>query len=73
MTIGGGIALIILGAILAFAVEIEIAGVNLDAVGLILMAGGFVGLLFGLVLWRRARTAVVTRPAAEERVVDHEV
>jgi hypothetical protein len=63
MTIGGSIALIVLGAILAFAVEFEIAGVNIDAVGYILMIGGLVGLIFGLIWWQRRPAG----PAVEER------
>lgn len=53
MTIGGSIALIILGAILAFAVTLEVSGVNINMVGLILMAGGVIGLIFGLTMRRR--------------------
>jgi hypothetical protein len=49
MTIGGSIALIILGAILTFAVTADIAGLNLDVVGIILMVGGAAGLIFGLI------------------------
>lgn len=68
MTIGGGIALIILGAILAFAVEIDLAGLDLNTIGFILMIGGAIGLIFGLVNYSRVRT--VERPArrhVEER------
>lgn len=53
MTIGGSIARIILGAILAFAVTLEVSGININMVGLILMAGGFIGLIFGLTMRRR--------------------
>ena len=53
MTIGGSIGLIILGAILAFAVTADIAGVQLEVVGYILMIGGAVGLVFGLITRRR--------------------
>ncbi len=56
MTIGGSIALIILGAILAFAVTAEVAGIDLSMVGIILMAGGVIGLLLGLTMLRRHRT-----------------
>lgn len=69
MTIGGGIALIILGAILAFAVEYELAGIDITAIGFILMIGGAVGLIFGLVMWQRPRTTSVTRERPVERRV----
>jgi hypothetical protein len=75
MTIGGSIALIVLGAILAFAVEFDVQGVNIDAIGYILMIGGLVGLIFGLIWWQRGSRVVTTRePAVEERrrVIDRE-
>ncbi len=55
MTIGGSIALIILGAILTFAVTADIAGISLDVVGVILMVGGAAGLIFGLIV-RQSRS-----------------
>lgn len=75
MTIGGSIALIILGAILAFAVEFELAGIDITAIGFILILGGIVGLIFGLVVWQRADTTVtreraVDRPVERRRVVE---
>jgi hypothetical protein len=39
------------GAILAFAVTGRSSSVNIPAVGWILMAAGFVGLLLSLVMW----------------------
>lgn len=57
MTIGGSIALIIVGAILAFAVEFDVSGVNIKAIGVILMIGGLIGLIFGLSMLYRARAA----------------
>ena len=54
MTIGGSIALIILGAILAFAVTVDVSGIDLQVIGFILMIGGVIGLIFGLTL--RSRT-----------------
>jgi hypothetical protein len=50
MTIAGSIILIMLGAILTWAVEFDLAGVDINVVGVILMLGGIVGLLFGI--WR---------------------
>lgn len=57
MTIGGSIGLIILGAILAFAVTVEVAGLDLNIIGIVLMVGGVVGLIFGLTLRQRRTTA----------------
>ncbi len=60
MTIGGSIGLIVLGAILAFAVNIEASGIDIQMIGVILMIGGLVGLVFGLTMrQRRARTHVI--------------
>jgi hypothetical protein len=59
VTIGGSIALIIIGAILRFAVTWTPNGIDLQVVGLILMIGGVVGLAIsiGFLLARRRRTA----------------
>jgi hypothetical protein len=61
MTIGGSIGLIILGAILAFAVTFDVQGIDLQVIGVILMIGGVVGVVFGLTMRQRrvARTRVV--------------
>lgn len=64
MGIGAGVFLLALGAILAFAVEYEVAGVDLTVVGWILMGAGLLGVLLSLLVWgprRRARGAVVER------------
>jgi hypothetical protein len=53
MTIGGSIALIILGAILAFAVTLDVAGMDIQVIGIILMVGGVIGLIFGLTMRQR--------------------
>lgn len=64
MTIGGSIAVIAIGAILAFAVTVQFSGLNIDAVGIILMAAGAVGLVFGIIRFfsTRARTDQVEPP-----------
>ncbi|MEU8802084.1 DUF6458 family protein [Spirillospora sp. NPDC048819] len=62
MTIGGSIALIIVGAILAYAVSYEISGIDIRLVGVILMIGGLIGLVIGIVRIVSARRAVGRRP-----------
>lgn len=64
MTIGGSLFLIIAGAILRFAVTAEVAGVDLQTVGLILMIGGALGLVIGLAMTFAAsrRASVGPRP-----------
>lgn len=73
MSIGSGIFLIVVGAILAFAVNVEVEWVNLDLIGYIMMGAGVVVLLLGMILLaRRRRTDVVTStqvdPGAGEQV-----
>lgn len=53
MGIGVSIFLLAVGAILAFAVEIETSGIDLDAVGVILMVVGAIGLLTSFLFWDR--------------------
>ncbi|MBZ6371989.1 DUF6458 family protein [Microbacterium aurum] len=73
MSIGAGIALIVIGAILVFAINVDTSQfVDLDMIGYIMMAAGAVVFLLGLVfLFRRRSTEQVTRtvdPAVGERV-----
>ncbi len=60
MRIGSSIALIVIGAILAFAVSDVLEGVDLTIVGYILMAGGLVGLILSLVLSTRRSRSTTT-------------
>ncbi len=68
MTIAGAILLIVVGAILTFATNIHVQGVNLDVIGWILMIAGAAGLVlafFQEAIWtERSRRRQV---AAEER------
>lgn len=58
MGIGGGIALLVIGAILAFGVSDVIEGVDLTVIGYICMGAGALALVLVLALSsRRARTA----------------
>jgi Domain of unknown function (DUF6458) len=51
MGIGVSLLLIAAGAILAWAVETEVSGVDISTVGVILMVVGIVGVLLSLVFW----------------------
>ena len=63
MGIGVSIFLLAVGAILTFAVDAEVSGVDLSMVGMILMAAGGIGLLLTLLVWgprdRAARERVI--------------
>jgi membrane-bound ClpP family serine protease len=74
MGIGSGIALFVIGAILAFAVNVDLGGyVNLSLIGYILMGAGVVVFLISLIFVMRRRSSVSTArtavdPASGERV-----
>jgi len=59
MGIGVGIFLIAVGAILTFAVHANVAGLNLQVVGWILMLAGAAGLALFLYFWHRRRPSRV--------------
>jgi hypothetical protein len=63
--------LIAVGAILTFAINASVSGIDIATVGIILMIVGVVGLLISLLYWRPARPrrrAVVTqRPVVRDR------
>lgn len=50
MYIGGSIFLLALGAILAFAVQDRLEGVELTTIGYILMAAGALGIVVSLII-----------------------
>jgi Domain of unknown function (DUF6458) len=54
MTIGASIFLIAVGAILKYAVDVTVQGIDIQTIGLILMIAGAVGLLIGLFLLTQA-------------------
>jgi len=51
MGIGVSIFLLVVGAILTFALDLNVGGVDIDVVGWILMIGGAVGLIFTALIW----------------------
>ena len=62
MTVGGGIFLIAVGAIIRYAINFEIAGVDEAMVGLILILAGIAVVILGLLtapfrLWAERRRA----------------
>jgi hypothetical protein len=69
MGIGVGIFLIVVGAILTFAVDATLAGLDLNVVGWILMLAGAAGLIIFFYLWHRRRAAhtVVTERRSSEQ------
>jgi hypothetical protein len=77
MSIGLGIFLFVVGAILTFALNVDLGWLNLDLVGYLLMGAGVVITIIGLALLARRRSAVTTErtvadPASGERVARRE-
>lgn len=79
MAIGSAIVLFVLGAILAYGVEVDVEGLDLNTIGLILMAagviGGVVGLMMSMSRRRRSTTQEVQRTADGGQIVhtEHEI
>jgi membrane-bound ClpP family serine protease len=72
MSIGSGIALFVIGAILTFALNFEVEWINLDLVGYIFMGAGVVVFVIGLVLLSRRRQSVsTTRSAVDPASGEH--
>jgi uncharacterized membrane protein YGL010W len=74
MGLGVGLILSAVGAILAFAVNTTVSGVNIHTIGWILLIVGIVGILLSLVFWSswagpgyysRRRTAYVDEGPAD--------
>ncbi|HWB70241.1 MAG TPA: DUF6458 family protein [Solirubrobacterales bacterium] len=70
MTFAGAIFLLAVGAILRYATNFRVEGVDMDTVGLILMIAGAAGLVvafFQEAVWSRRRRREVIVPAEEAR------
>ena len=73
MSIGVGVVLIVIGAILAFAVSASVSGIDLVLIGWILMGAGALVLLLSLLFFlprsRRARSTAVTTDGTGRQIV----
>lgn len=73
MGIGVSVFLIAVGAILTFALNVAVSGINLSTVGVILMVVGAIGLLWSLFIVASARRTtggyVDEGPVVERRTV----
>ena len=69
MYIGGGIFLLVLGAILSFAIsDTKVSGIDLQVIGYICMAGGVLAIVLSLMMMNRARTTAHTEYLARRDV-----
>jgi Domain of unknown function (DUF6458) len=77
MSIGLGIFLFVVGAILRFALNVQLAWIDLQLVGNLLMGAGVVVAIIGIVLMVRKRSSVTTvrtavDPSSGENVASRE-
>ena len=71
MGIGASILLIAIGAILTFALNVQIGFLDLDVVGWVLMVAGVVGLIFTTLIWGPRRRTVVERDTTADTPVGY--
>jgi hypothetical protein len=76
MGIGSGIVLFVIGAVLSFALNIQLSWIDIHLVGYILMGAGLLVFVISLVLMLKKRQTVVTThtavdPDHNEKVVSH--
>jgi len=67
VTVGGSIALIVIGAILRFGVTWQPAHVDLQVIGVILMIAGVAGLIISIVFLATRRRGRASAEVYEER------
>ena len=73
MGIGGSIFLIAVGAILSFAVNASVSGLDLAVVGYILMIAGVLGLALTLVIFGPRSRSTAGAVVEERRVYDDRI
>jgi hypothetical protein len=79
VSLGVSIFLLVVGAILTFAVKVTTSGFNLNMVGVILMVAGALGLVLSLLFWssfspyRRSRTVAGPDTVIEERRIERDL
>jgi hypothetical protein len=79
LSLGASIFLLVVGAVLTFAVDVTASGFSINTVGIILMLAGALGLVLSLLFWssfspyRRGRTVVGGDTVVEERHVERDL
>jgi small-conductance mechanosensitive channel len=79
MSLGASIFLLVVGAVLYFAVDVTTSGFSIHTVGIILMVAGALGLVLSLLFWssfspyRRGGTVVGGDTVVEERHIHRDV
>jgi len=72
MGIGGGIFLIAVGAILAYAVKVDVEVIDLQVTGWVLMLAGVTVLVLTIWFWNSRRRRRATKPHPQDVSVLHE-
>src|SRR5918993_3803883 len=79
LSLGVSILLLVIGAILTFAVNVSASGFSINTVGIILMVAGALGLVLSLLFWssfspyRRSRTVAGPDTMVEERRIERDL
>jgi len=79
LSLGVSIFLLVVGAILTFAVDVTTSGFNLNTVGVILMVAGALGLVLSLLFrssfspYRRSRSVAGPDTVVEERRIERDL
>ena len=77
MSLGVSIFLLVVGAVLTFAVDVSTSGFNLNTVGIILMAAGALGVVLSLLFWSSfapyRRGAIGADTVVEERHIRRDI
>jgi hypothetical protein len=79
LSLGVSIFLLVVGAILTFAVDVTTSGFSINTVGIILMIAGALGLVLSLLFWssfapyRRSRTVAGPDTVVEERRIERDL
>ena len=79
LSLGVSIFLLVVGAILTFAVNVSASGFSINTVGIILMVAGVIGLLLSLLFWssfspyRRGGTVAGDGTGVEERRIERDL
>ncbi len=79
LSLGVSIFLLVVGAILTFAVDVSASGFSINTVGIILMIAGALGLVLSLLFWssfspyRRDRTVAGPDTVVEERRIERDL
>lgn len=60
MSIGTGVVLFVIGAILTFALNFDVSWINLDLVGYIFMGAGVIVFIIGIIMLTRRRSSSTT-------------